>query len=156
MSVRIELKPSALLLYALFALCYTARLGVASGMATASMIMLSLFLHECGHASVAAASGLQVKVIGVGLGGGYTVRETSDHSFVEATSAMAGPVVNLLIFAIFANLPGEASRWISIVNVLLALANLIPIRRSDGWRVWRALSQRARAADEANAGDFAA
>lgn len=106
--------------------------------------VIAMILHECGHLAAAAALGVRVKDVGMKWNKGlYTVREQgTDHQ--NLLIAMAGPGVNLLLvitapwFPIF-----------SLANFCYALANVLPIEGSDGYRIaacWR----RIRSGEAAN------
>jgi Zn-dependent protease len=121
-------------------LFYALRLGGLRGMLAAAMVAVSLLLHEVGHVLIASAYGAPVKKIGLAALGGYTVRESSGRRWMEAQSAAAGPLVNLLIFLILSSVGGAVAQAVANANLLLAIGNLIPLRRSDGWRLWKAIS----------------
>lgn len=94
----------------------------------------SVMLHEVGHALVAWACGVRVKRIGFSKGG-YIIREYARTRLRECLITLAGPGANLLLFLIFAMLPHKFGQWVSHMNLLLAIFNLIPIGPSDGSRL---------------------
>ena len=59
----------------------------------------------------------------------------------ELVIALAGPLVSLLLFLLFRTLPWEAGalgflgRYLALVNLGLALFNLLPIPALDGGRI---------------------
>jgi Zn-dependent protease len=136
----IEVKPSLLVPLAALALCYGFRLGCLRGLLATAMIACSLLLHELGHVLIASVYGVKVRKIGLATRGGYTVRESSGRRWVEAQSAAAGPLVNLLIFVILRSAGGAVAPAVANANLVLAIGNLIPIGRTDGWRLWQAIS----------------
>jgi len=101
------------------------------------MITSSVLLHECGHASIARIWGVNVKAVGLSFKGGYTVRERSHRVAVEALTTLAGPCVNLGLYLVFAHIAGRVSAWVSFSNLVLLVANLIPLGPSDGFRLWQ-------------------
>jgi len=105
------------------------------------MIAFSLLLHELGHVVVASAHGVKVKRIGFAAAGGYTVREHSGRWWVEAESAAAGPLANLVLFLLL-NHAGPMAHAVAKANLILAIGNLIPFPYSDGGRLWKAISSR--------------
>jgi Zn-dependent protease len=48
-------------------------------------------------------------------------------------TSLSGPLMNLAIAAI-------AIGWLSQVNLILAIGNLIPLPHSDGARAWKAIN----------------
>jgi len=136
----LEVKPSLLVPLAALSLCYAVRLGGLRGILAAALVACSLLLHELGHVLIASAYGVKVKKIGLAALGGYTVREPSGRRWVEAQSAAAGPLVNLLLVLTFRSVGGGVARTVADANLILAIGNLIPLLRSDGWRLWKAIS----------------
>jgi len=136
----LELKPSLLIAVIALVLGYGFRLGYMRGLLVTAMIALSLLLHELGHVLIASAHGVKVKRIGLAVLGGYTVREFSGRRWVEAQSAVAGPLVNLLLFLVLISAEGPVAHAVARANLLLAVGNLIPLGRSDGRRLWKVIS----------------
>lgn len=102
--------------------------------------VLAMLLHECGHIIAALLLGVRVKSVGIRWNKGlYTVRERGS-SHQNLLIALAGPFVNLLLVATEPWLP-----IFSMANFCYALANMLPIEGSDGFRVaamWRELRHR--------------
>ena len=101
--------------------------------------IIAMLLHECGHLAAALALGLRVKNIGMKWNKGlYTVREQGSP-YQNLLISLAGPFVNLLLIG--------AAPWIpqfGLANFCYALANMLPIDGSDGFRVaacWRQIRQ---------------
>lgn len=101
--------------------------------------LFAMLLHEFGHIAAAFAIGLRVKKVGIQWNKGlYTVREQGTvHQNLRI--ALAGPFTNLILlittpwFPIFA-----------LANFCYALANMLPIDGSDGFRVadcWREMRE---------------
>lgn len=104
---------------------------------TASVIALAL--HEAAHVIAAGALGVRVKRIGISWRGPYIVREPGVPR-VNIWIALAGPVMNLLLAALFWTIAPIFAE----INLVLGLSNLIPIQGSDGLRVWTALREHTR------------
>ena len=142
----LEVKSSLLIALAGLVLFYALLLGWVHGLLATALVAFSVLLHELGHVLVATVNGVKVKRIGFAAAGGYTVREPSRRWWVEAESALAGPLVNLLLFLIFNSAQGVVAHAAAQANLVLAIGNLIPISRSDGSRLWKAISSRETAA----------
>ena len=101
--------------------------------------LIAMSLHECGHMGAAAALGVRVKRVGIDWKKGFfTVREkgTDQQNLVIA---LAGPFVNLCLLVLEPWCP-----LFSLANFSCALANMLPIDGSDGFRVaecWRRMRQ---------------
>ena len=97
--------------------------------------VIAMLLHECGHLTAALLLRVRIKKIGMKWNKGlYIVREqgTPQQSLLIA---LAGPFTNLLLIG--------TSLWIPLfgaANFCYALANMLPIQGSDGYRIaacWR-------------------
>lgn len=120
-----------------------------TGAVTATMLFVSVLLHELGHCVVALRYKLPVRSITLFLFGGIAEIEAEPPSAVaEFFIAVAGPLVSLALAAFFY----EAQPWISgvepllgaakylaYINTALVLFNLIPGYPLDGGRVFRAI-----------------
>ncbi len=127
--------------------------------ATAAVILLfaSVLAHELSHSLVARSRGLPVKSITLFIFGGVSNIEREPQSpGVEFQMAFVGPLTSLLIGAISLvialSLGGIVAvpklltalfAYVSIVNLLLGVFNLIPGFPMDGGRVLRALIWKA-------------
>ncbi len=138
--MRVQVKPSALISVAALAIPGRILLGGwSAALAFALLIVVCLLLHEAGHALVAHRHGIAVKAIGVSFIGAYTLRDKSPQRKAELLTAIAGPAVSSLLAIAFACLPGGVARLLALSNLVLAIANLLPIAPSDGWRMWKLL-----------------
>jgi Zn-dependent protease len=136
----------------------------AFGLAVASafLFVLSILLHELGHAAVAIRNGIGIAGIDLWMFGGVAkMRKDADSPGVDFRIAVAGPVVTLLIaglcFAIGSASVGAHEFWrvvtfqdaasagttlvadICFINALLLVFNLLPGLPLDGGRMLRAI-----------------
>jgi len=117
------------------------------GVAAAVLFLVSVLLHELGHAWTARREGVEIDGITLWLFGGVTQFKSR---FVSAGSefriAIAGPLVSIAIGVISvlvaqAGLPSAVdgvAAWLGYINLSLAVFNLIPALPLDGGRVFRA------------------
>jgi len=132
-----------------------------SGGAAAGLLLLALFgcvlLHEFGHIGMAARFGVRTPdVILLPIGGLARLERMPEEPKQEFLIAIAGPVVTLVLAAIFyawlafEGRPPEVFPGLRVqsegfletlygINVLLLLFNLLPAFPLDGGRVLRAL-----------------
>ncbi|MFC5139854.1 site-2 protease family protein [Actinomycetospora rhizophila] len=121
-----------------------------AGLAVALLLMVSLLAHEAAHALVARANGLGVEGITLWLLGGSTrLRGEPDRPGTELRIAVVGPLVSGLVGGLFAGAAGAASLLsadllvavgveLAVINLVLAVFNLLPAAPLDGGRVLRA------------------
>mgnify|MGYP001820596333 FL=1 len=115
-------------------------------------LFASLLLHELAHSVVARRLGVPIRSITLFLFGGVAELEQEPTSARdEFWIAVAGPAMSLCLafgfwtlkhFAIFAGspvAPVELLSYLALVNLVLALFNLIPAFPLDGGRVLRAV-----------------
>jgi Zn-dependent protease len=97
---------------------------------------LAVLLHESAHLAAAYLGGVRVKHVGLSWKGPYIVREPGtpvQNTFIS----LAGPGINLILCVPCWHLSGT----FAFVNGFLAVMNLLPIRSSDGLRVYRIWKQ---------------
>lgn len=130
--------------------------------------LLSVLLHEFGHAVVAAGFGVRTTEIVMFPIGGLSRMERPLRPSAEICAALAGPLVNLALaggifaymvsareappihLADFADPNGKSVAALLLYgNILLAVFNLLPAFPMDGGRVLRALLRYVRPEDEA-------
>ena len=112
------------------------------------LFFASILAHEFGHAIVAQRNGIGVKAITLWfLGGVAELEKEADNPGAEFRIAIAGPAVSVAAALIFGSLavvswllPGGALLtfalgYLGVVNLALALFNLIPAAPLDGGRV---------------------
>ncbi|HEX2301293.1 MAG TPA: site-2 protease family protein [Pseudonocardiaceae bacterium] len=135
-----------------------------AGVVTGVLFLLSLLVHEISHAVLARRNGLPVERIILWLFGGIAVlRGEPATPGADLRIAGIGPVVSLVLGAGFFGLSALASavaagplvvsalQWLAVINIVLAVFNLVPAAPLDGGRllraaVWRWTGDRQRAA----------
>ena len=116
---------------------------------TALFFFASVVLHELAHSLLALRHGLPVKSITLFIFGGVShIAREAERPRAEALIALAGPISSLLIAAAFLPLAffgdslneqmGAMASWLVVINVILAIFNLLPGFPMDGGRVLRA------------------
>lgn len=121
----------------------------AAGLLSALLLFTSVLLHELAHSIVAAALGMRVKGIILFVFGGVSnmAREpkTARNEFLIA---IVGPGASILIAAVcwlVSKTPGTEGvvasvfGYLTLVNVVLAIFNLLPGFPLDGGRVLRSI-----------------
>jgi Zn-dependent protease/CBS domain-containing protein len=138
-----------------FPLLYPGHSSLAYGSAgavAAIAFLLSLLAHELAHAVVARHHGITVEGITLWMFGGVAKLEGEPHDpAADLRIAGVGPLVSLALgfgfwaVSLFAGWMGAGDLllgvlgWLSVVNVVLAVFNLVPAAPLDGGRVLRAL-----------------
>ena len=122
------------------------------GIITSLLFFASVLAHELAHSLVGRASGVPIKSITLFIFGGmaHMTREAK-RATEELKMAAAGPACSLAISGFFGLLflwfrtqgalapLADMARWLALVNVMLAVFNLIPGFPLDGGRVFRSL-----------------
>jgi Zn-dependent protease len=134
-----------------------------AGALTAVVFLAAVLAHELSHALVARREGLEVDGIVLWLLGGITrINGDSPTPGAELRISGVGPLVSLLIgvgFGLVAlasgwlglgRLWGATVAWLAVINIGLAVFNLLPGAPLDGGRVlhswlWRRSGNRLRA-----------
>lgn len=114
-------------------------------------LFLSVVIHEFAHSLVARARGMQMRGITLFIFGGVAEMEDEPpNARTEFEMAVVGPITSFVLAGIFwalfaaaraggAGMPVQAIlAYLSIINGLLAVFNLIPAFPLDGGRVFRA------------------
>lgn len=127
---------------------YTTTAYVLAGLFTAVAFLAGELAHEISHALVARKAGLKVDGIVLWLMGGYTrISDPPTTPAQEFRIAAAGPAVSLLLgigcvlAATAAHAIGVSPlavavlKWLGVINVLLAVFNMLPGAPLDGGRV---------------------
>lgn len=122
----------------------------AVGVITAILFFSSVLGHELAHSLVAIGQGEEVRSITLFIFGGVArITEEPDEPLKELLMAIVGPLFSVVTGVAFGILwfltrgliqPVSAlARYLSMINVSLAIFNLIPGFPLDGGRVLRAL-----------------
>lgn len=124
---------------------------VAMGLTAALLVFGSVLLHELGHAFRALAEGVPIEGITLWLFGGVArLRGNPPAPGAEFRVAVAGPLVTVLITAVFGGLAfmGDAVDvpasvqgvvdYLARINLIILGFNLVPALPLDGGRVLRA------------------
>ncbi|MCA1647005.1 MAG: site-2 protease family protein [Chloroflexi bacterium] len=146
----------AMLVYVAYSTFRGLRLGWSAaelwsmGVVAALLAVASLYGHELAHALVARAFGIPVRTISLFLLGGMAhITRESPSPRAEFLIAVIGPASSLAVGLVGALLSstlwdtvpwiGVLGFWLALVNIPLAIFNLVPAYPLDGGRVLRAV-----------------
>jgi len=122
--------------------------------AASLLFFASVLAHELAHSLVGRANGIPVKSITLFIFGGVALmtREATRPN-AELKMAAAGPACSLAIGGLFALIwlvtrgvatsVAEMAGWLAVINIALAVFNMIPGFPLDGGRIFRAILWRA-------------
>ena len=124
------------------------------GIVGAVGLFVGVLLHELGHSYAARYYGIEISSITLWIFGGLAQLESmSDEWDVEFWVALAGPVTSLglgvLAYLALFVVPGGAPvvvfliGWFAVINVSLAVFNMLPAFPMDGGRILRSLLARS-------------
>jgi Zn-dependent protease len=169
--LQLQLTPGVLLLFGLVGVTFALRLlpgsmpqhgPLVQAFAAVLLLLLlgiSLVAHERAHDAVARWLDVEIRPVLHGVFGGYEVVQPSPlRAGHETLVALAGPAVSLLLAAL-AGAAGLAlssaapdlavlALYLSLMNGVLGVINLLPAAPLDGGRVLRALFTDATGSDE--------
>lgn len=124
---------------------------VLAGTAAAVLLVASILIHELSHAVVAKANGIAVDRIVLWLLGGVAqLRGEARTPGVDLAVAAVGPAASVALGGVFGvatvgwfavagtGLTTATLGYLAVINVLLAVFNLVPAAPLDGGRVLRA------------------
>ncbi|WP_018881108.1 site-2 protease family protein [Thioalkalivibrio sp. ALE30] len=125
-------------------------MAAATALVTALLFFASILAHELGHSIVALRRGVPVESITLFIFGGVAQMERDpERAEDEFWIAIAGPAVSValaLAFAALARATADgyepipvALGWLALINLVVAIFNLIPGFPLDGGRVFRAV-----------------
>jgi Zn-dependent protease/CBS domain-containing protein len=119
----------------------------AKGLVASLLFFVSIVFHELGHAVVALRHGLRTRSITLFIFGGVAQLEKDPKDGrSEFWMAAAGPLVSLALAGLFytcASLPfvnpsaAAVAKYLALINLILALFNLVPAFPMDGGRLLR-------------------
>lgn len=121
-----------------------------AGIITSLLFFGSILAHELSHSVVAITAGIPVKSITLFIFGGVSqISKEATKPRTELIMAAAGPVSSLVLAAVFSLIRAlmisisepvaAVSGWLAVINLLLAIFNLIPGFPMDGGRVFRSI-----------------
>ena len=126
----------------------SAQAHLAMAVAATAGVVLSLLLHELGHAVVARREGMEIDGITLWIFGGVArFKRSFPNGKVELRVAFAGPLVTLVLAALFTLValaqPPQAvaatCAWLGYLNASLFVFNMLPALPLDGGQVLHAL-----------------
>lgn len=152
MGVRVEIGQSLGLLVALIVLISPADLT--SSLIFAGLLVISIFLHELGHAWGSLVQGVPVRRVMLHGGGGFCERARSASAREDELIVAMGPIVNLALWAL-----ASLGQWMMLqnlqtvpsllytqiygylglfafLNLALFIFNLIPVQPLDGGKLF--------------------
>jgi Zn-dependent protease len=126
----------------------TTGLKLAASFIYSLIFFASLLLHELSHSYVAKKNNIEIKNITLFLFGGVAnIEREPDNPKVELSMAIAGPLMSVILGFIYLGISYLIPQKIfnltffnlGIINIFLAVFNLIPGFPLDGGRVLRAI-----------------
>jgi len=120
------------------------------GIVTSLLFFASVVAHELAHSLVSRINGIPVKSITLFIFGGVAqITREAARPGDELKMAAAGPLCSLVIGGLFGLIwwltdgivtpVAEIAGWLAVINIALAVFNLIPGFPLDGGRVFRSL-----------------
>ena len=117
------------------------------GILTSLLFFASIITHELAHSILAIRNNIPVKEITLFVFGGVSqITKEATRPRAELLIAIVGPLTSLALAGIFyglhlllAGLAANLMQWLALINVALAVFNLIPGFPLDGGRILRAL-----------------
>jgi Zn-dependent protease/CBS domain-containing protein len=119
----------------------------AKGLVASLLFFVSILLHELSHAFVARRQGVSTRSITLFIFGGVAQLEKDPKDGRdEFWMAAAGPLASLALaglFHVFSTLPfvgpsgAAVGKYLALINLVLALFNLVPAFPMDGGRLLR-------------------
>ena len=113
-------------------------LGFANGVLGGVLFVVSLLIHELGHATAAVLFDVPVYRIGLKFVGAYTHRKYASRPIHDVIIAASGPLASLLVAAASIFVP-KAGWWLAEWNFAIVVLNLIPLPGTDGYRILKTL-----------------
>ena len=141
---------SSLVLYP-FEQPYPIEQRILLGILTSVLFFASIITHELAHSLLAIRNKIPVKEITLFVFGGVSqITKEATSPRVELSIAIVGPLTSLAMAGIFyglylllagaqQSLAASLMQWLAMINVILALFNLIPGFPLDGGRIFRAI-----------------
>ena len=121
---------------------------LAMALVATALLIVSILLHEIGHAIAARRQGMGIENVTLWFLGGLTRFPGGfPTARAELRVALAGPAVTLALGLVFGGVAAivrgypevdGVAAWLCFINILLLLFNLLPAFPLDGGRVLRA------------------
>jgi Zn-dependent protease len=129
---------------------WTSQAYFAAALTTVVLFFASIVLHELGHATIAARTGIRTRSITLlPIGGIAEIEREARTPSEEFAIAIAGPITSLLLGGLFLGIHylirsisepvGGITAYLGLTNLFLAVFNLLPGFPMDGGRVLRAI-----------------
>jgi len=140
-----------LLVFSVLDQTYPIEQRVIWGILTSLLFFASILIHELAHSILAIRNNIPVKEITLFVFGGVSqITKEATHPRAELLIAIVGPLTSLALAGIFYGLhlllagtqqilAASLMQWLALINVILAVFNLIPGFPLDGGRIFRAL-----------------
>jgi Zn-dependent protease len=113
-------------------------LGFANGMLGGALIVVSLLVHELGHAIAAVLLDVQVHRIGLKFIGAYTHRKYATRPIHDVIITASGPLASVFMTVASLFVP-RVGVWLATWNFGIVVVNLIPFPGTDGYRILKTL-----------------
>ncbi len=142
--VPVQIQPGILLLFLIFLSVSGSPSDLVYDLIFVSLLVLSIFLHEVGHAWGCLIQGIPVRRIVLHAGGGFCEHKRSPSPYENELIVAMGPIVNLVIWALasmtwplFGNGDLSWCVWVlGYINLFLAVLNLLPVHPLDGGKLF--------------------
>ena len=123
-------------------LATVALLTLSETSASVFMSLMSCFLHETGHLLAMFLFGVKVKKIilygaGIKIIRGYSLKEKKKEFII----LISGCLMNIIMFLLFFFLKGDSFKTFSVINLVTAIFNILPIKSLDGGAILLLLTE---------------
>ncbi|MGY3437075.1 MULTISPECIES: site-2 protease family protein [unclassified Marinovum] len=148
--VPVQIGASSIVLVMIYLSFFNSLTDLAYDLAFVVLLVLSILLHELGHAWGCIIQGVPVRRILLHCGGGLCERDQDVTDRQKELIVAMGPIVNLTIWAvsslIWPHLPAGVLAWalstLAWINFYLAIFNLMPVQPLDGGKLLNLLLAR--------------
>jgi len=107
---------------------------------SAVMTLIIAAIHELGHILMTVYHLKKKTKLPCAVLSGLRIKIPVDISYKEELFiALGGPLINLLFFIFFSFFKHETMRIFSLLSLLTAASNLIPIEGNDGYRIIKSI-----------------
>jgi Zn-dependent protease len=102
------------------------------------LFVVSLLIHELGHATAAVLFDVPVYRIGLKFVGAYTHRRYARRPLHDVVISASGPLASLFLTVASLFVP-KVGVWLAEWNFAIVVLNLIPLPGTDGYRILKTL-----------------